>query len=417
MRLIKNYLTNNPCYQQGKAMNPTCIQVHSIGTPQPMAKKIMDNWNRSSAGAMVHAVLEPGGDVYEIMEYNKRPWADRGYGNQHAIAFEMTEPDTICYTGGANWEEKGGGSNTKAHVLGTYKVAVEYVAYLCQKFGFDPTGKTADGVPVVFSHKEGALRGISSNHADPNHLWDAYGLTMDQFRRDVKTTMDGGKIDVETEDNLTPPIPTPPAASVGDYTAGKEYVLQANMSVRTGPGVGYRRKTHNELTADGQRHDRDGNGCLEAGTVVTCKEVSVSGADIWIRTPSGWICAQSAGVTYIKEDAVATLSPAPAPEPMPTPKPSGGDWIRQLQHQLNVQFSAGLAEDGIAGPKTLAACITCRPGARGEITRLIQSKVGTTADGIWGNNTTAAVRAYQSAHSLAADGIVGKNTWRAMLGL
>ena len=415
MRLIKNYLTNNPCYQQGKPLNPTCIQVHSIGTPQPLAQKIMDNWNRSSAGAMVHAVMEPGGDVYEIMEYNKRPWADRGYGNQHAIAFEMTEPDTIRYTGGANWEEKGDGSNTKAHVLGTYKVAVEYVAYLCQKFGFDPLGKTADGVPVVFSHKEGALRGISSNHADPNHLWDAYGLTMDQFRKDVKTMMDGGNIDVETEDNLTPPTPTPPSASAGGYTAGKEYVLQANMSVRTGPGVGYRRKTHNELTADGQNHDRDGNGCLEAGTVVTCKEVSVSGADVWIRTPSGWICAQSAGVTYIKEDQAS--SPAPAPEPIPTPEPSGDDWIRQLQHQLNVQFSAGLAEDGIAGLKTLAACITCRPGARGEITRLIQSKVGTTADGIWGNNTTVAVKAYQSAHGLAADGIVGKNTWRAMLGL
>ena len=88
-----------------------------------------------------------------------------------------------------------------------------------------------------------------------------------------------------------------------------------------------------------------------------------------------------------------------------------------MQHQLNLQFSAGLAEDGIAGPETLAACITCRPGARGEITRLIQSKVGSTADGIWGNNTTAAVRAYQSTHGLTADGIVGKDTWRAMLGL
>lgn len=359
MRIIKNYLTNNPCYQQGKPMNPTCIQVHSIGTPQPLAKKIMDNWNRSSAGAMVHAVLEPGGDVYEIMEYNKRPWADRGYGNQHAIAFEMTEPDTIRYTGGANWEEKGDGSNTKAHVLGTYKVAVEYVAYLCQKFGFDPLGKTADGVPVVFSHKEGALRGISSNHADPNHLWDAYGLTMDQFRKDVRTMMDGGNIDVETEDNLTPPTPTPPAASAGGYTAGKEYVLQANMSVRTGPGVGYRRKTQNELTADGQKHDRDGNGCLEAGTVVTCKEVSVSGADVWIRTPSGWICAQSAGVTYIKEDAAPAPSPAPDPEPAPSPAPSS-------------RYSVG-------NTYTLQANMSVRDGASKSARRKSHSEL--TADG------------------------------------
>lgn len=193
MRLIQYYLTKNPCYQQGKYLNPTCIEVHSIGTPQPSAKKVADNWNRSSAGAMVHAVLEPNGDVYEIMQYNKRPWADAGYGNKHAIAFEMTEPNTIKYTGGANYVDNNP-TATKEHVLGTYQTAVEYTAYLCQKFGLNPLAKTPDGVPVVFSHKEGALMGISSNHADPNHLWNKYGLNMNQFRQDVKTKMDGGTI-------------------------------------------------------------------------------------------------------------------------------------------------------------------------------------------------------------------------------
>lgn len=105
------------------------------------------------------------------------------------------------------------------------------------------------------------------------------------------------------------------------------------------------------------------------------------------------------------------------PEPVQATGRAVSEWVRTLQHELNVQFHAGLAEDGIAGPKTLAACITCRQGARGNITRLIQEKTGTAVDGIWGKNTTAAVKKYQKDHGLAADGIVGKKTWRKLLNL
>ena len=50
----------------------------------------------------------------------------------------MTEPATIKYTGGASWIELSDGSNTKAVVLKNYRNAVEYFAYLCQKFGWNP---------------------------------------------------------------------------------------------------------------------------------------------------------------------------------------------------------------------------------------------------------------------------------------
>jgi peptidoglycan hydrolase-like protein with peptidoglycan-binding domain len=36
-------------------------------------------------------------------------------------------------------------------------------------------------------------------------------------------------------------------------------------------------------------------------------------------------------------------------------------------------------------------------------------------DGIIGKNTIAAVKAFQTAHSLTADGIVGAKTWAALL--
>lgn len=95
------------------------------------------------------------------------------------------------------------------------------------------------------------------------------------------------------------PDPDPTPEPSGDYVVGREYTLRSNMSVRTGPGTSYRRKSHSELTPDGRNHDRDKNGCLDAGTVVTCQEVQQNGSQIWIKAPSGWMCAKDGNTVYI----------------------------------------------------------------------------------------------------------------------
>lgn len=121
--------------------------------------------------------------------------------------------------------------------------------------------------------------------------------------------------------------------------------------------------------------------------------------------------------------APTTSTPvATAPKPTPTPTPSGDAWVRNLQVELNVQGFRDnngnkLVVDGIAGSKTLSACPTLRIGARGNITKLMQQKIGVAADGIFGNNTKQAVINYQRSKGLVADGIVGRNTWRKLLGL
>ena len=97
--------------------------------------------------------------------------------------------------------------------------------------------------------------------------------------------------------------------------------------------------------------------------------------------------------------------------------------VSVLQEELNNQFNANLIVDNIAGPKTLNACIRVRIGARGNITRWIQSKLNSlgynsgTIDGIFGVKTRDAVMQYQRDNKLVVDGVVGKNTWRSLLGL
>ena len=79
-------------------------------------------------------------------------------------------------------------------MLAAYKCAVELFAYLCQHFHLDPL---ADG--VIISHSEGCKRGIASNHGDVEHLWSKFGLSMGQFRKDIKAAMEGST----AEDSLT----------------------------------------------------------------------------------------------------------------------------------------------------------------------------------------------------------------------
>jgi hypothetical protein len=61
-------------------------------------------------------------------------------------------------------------------------------------------------------------------------------------------------------------------------------------------------------------------------------------------------------------------------------------------------------------------------GDRGEHVELLQRELArrgflsSTVDGIFGSNTEAAVRAFQSSRRLTADGVVGEKTWTALLG-
>lgn len=181
MKIIQNICKQSDCYKAGRTIAVKGLMLHSVGCPQPKAQPFINNWNKPGAKACVHAIVEPDGEVYQLLPWNHRGWHGGGDSNNTHIGVEMTEPDTIRYTGGSSWEETGDGEKTKAHVLASYRHAVELFAYLCNMFSLDPL---ADG--VILSHSEGHKRGIASNHGDVEHLWRKFGLSMTQFRKDVK---------------------------------------------------------------------------------------------------------------------------------------------------------------------------------------------------------------------------------------
>lgn len=101
--------------------------------------------------------------------------------------------------------------------------------------------------------------------------------------------------------NSTPAEEKPANESKNGYIVGRTYTIyvQTALNVRRGAGTNYSLVGYNNLTADAKKH-ATGSGALRNGTRVTCKEVRHIGNDVWMRIPSGWICAISGRNVYVK---------------------------------------------------------------------------------------------------------------------
>ena len=198
INIVEAFATKNKCYRMATPLTPQGIMLHSIGVPQPNAAVMAQNFNQyrpNGQSVCVHAFVQRDGKVYQTLPWTVQAWHCGGSANSTHIGIEMTEPASIAYMGhGADWRDLDTAA-TETHIRGTYAAAVELFAQLCTQYALDPL---EDG--VIISHAEGAARGIASAHADPTHLWRAFGLTMDGFRADVAAKMAAGNIDEEDDD-------------------------------------------------------------------------------------------------------------------------------------------------------------------------------------------------------------------------
>ncbi len=183
MKLINSILTKNDCYKTNRKITVKGLMIHSVGCSQPSAMAFIKQWDKPKVEKCVHAFVEPNGDVYQTLPWNHRGWHGGGSSNNTHIGVEMTEPSTIKYTGGSSWTDLNP-AKTKEHVMATYKASVELFAFLCKEFRLNPLESG-----VIISHSEGCKLGIASNHGDVEHIWRKFGLTMDQFRKDVNNKL------------------------------------------------------------------------------------------------------------------------------------------------------------------------------------------------------------------------------------
>ena len=201
LNVIKNYLTKNRCYHQGKTRKPIGIQIHTIGCAQGTAKAVCDYWNSSSVNACTTYICDAdvAGRVYQLLPEDYYSWADAGYGNRNLITMEIAESDFMKYTGGANFNVTNQ-ENFKRDILRGYDTAVQLCADICKRYKWNPMKKLPSGLYLISSHNEGRIAGLSTAHVDPDHVWSKVGLNMDTFRQAVVNAMNGK---VEDDDVTT----------------------------------------------------------------------------------------------------------------------------------------------------------------------------------------------------------------------
>lgn len=191
MKVVTQYMTNNPYVAKNQPMKVQGLMLHSVGCPQENPEVFYNNYNKSNFyAASVHGFI--GADkfiitapIFDIAGQSISLPHCGGSPNGTHIGIEMCEPSCIKYIGGATFTCSDVPRAT-AFVEKVTQNAVEIFARLCVFHGLNPL---QDG--VILSHYEGNQRGIASPHADPDHLWRQLGMNynMNQFRQDVVNKM------------------------------------------------------------------------------------------------------------------------------------------------------------------------------------------------------------------------------------
>ena len=275
LNIEKNYLTENRCYQTGAVCEKIGVQIHTIGTGQGTAQAVADYWNQGAVSACVHYCVDADipGKVLQFLPENIRSWADAGWGNNHLITVEICESDYISYSGGANYSMINS-DKARTDIMRGYRTAAELCVSICERYGWNPQAKLGNGMYVISSHAEGAAAGMSSNHADPAHIWSRFGLSMDGFRTDVAKMM-------RTEPGIKP---------------GVKVRLAQDIAVRDGVSskeqqAGYVKYTELSASAKKKAKRIAGNRArVKKGTVVKILETKTAwDGTVWIQVKSGWL--------------------------------------------------------------------------------------------------------------------------------
>ena len=185
----KKFLENNSCFLSPTKISPEFIIVHSTGVGYKDKDALFDRWNRPDT-LSVHGMVDDIG-AYHTLPLNYLAWHVGKKGNAKAVGFEICEPKNIVYLDKAHTKidrEKYDPMDFGVYMdfYDRYDNAVELAAHFCRKLRLTPDR--------ILSHREACKRGIASNHADVEHWFSLFNLTMDDFRAAVQKLLEPKRV-------------------------------------------------------------------------------------------------------------------------------------------------------------------------------------------------------------------------------
>lgn len=283
MNLKQYYLTKNECYQRNITMTVKGLMLHSTGANNPNLKRYVPNfdgtigdntngnhWDQfrpDGRQVCVHGFIGKlaNGSIATVqtLPWTMKGWHAGGDANSSYIGIEICED----------------GLEDNNYFNQVYNEAVEVYAFLCKEFNLNP-------MTDIICHCEGYKKGIASNHSDVMHWFPKHGKSMDTFRTDVQSKLNGSNVQPQ-------PAPVTPAEPQNGYLVK---VTCDVLNVRKGPGTNHGINT-----------------VVKKGEVYT-----IVGEDNgWgkLKSGAGWI-----KLSYTEKITSGSAPAAPAPAPAPKPK-------------------------------------------------------------------------------------------------
>ena len=248
--------TGNLCYTAYEVHDIRGILIHSTGVNTPWLRRYVGpddgivgggpynyGWNTPTPGGRLVAAHAFVGrdDAGTIMAYQVLPWEIMGWhsgsSDPNSEFSRNANANRNGYIGIEMCEDNLRGAE---HFTNVYYKTVELTAYLCVRYNIQPE------YPFIIGHAEAYAVGMASNHADPDHWFRLYGMSMFDFREDVK-------------------------ARVGQMLGVSAYPLTARISV-------------GGVTAEYDLLSVGGRAFMELGAAIDLLKADPE----WIREPNAW---------------------------------------------------------------------------------------------------------------------------------
>lgn len=325
-------------------ISPSYLVIHETADPGATAKQLMTYWRNNPDAYVVHYTMDLDGDtVYHAMADNRKAW-HVGNGNAYTVGIELCHATNksdfnkqwqeavkwagdylhkngwstdrlLCHNdcrlkwGGTDHTDPLGYFESYGKSWSQFKAAVQSYMQsgevgnggsVSQGGGTAVSGSgggsyVSPGTYTVTASALNVRTGPGVNYAKKSYSQLTANAKAHAYSNGC--LKQGTRVTVYECKNGWARIPSgwvstaylSRASSGGSSVSyGNTYAVTASaLNVRTGPGIGYAKKSYSQLTANAKAHAYS-NGCLINGTRVTAYQIQNG----WAKIPSGWVSTQ-----------------------------------------------------------------------------------------------------------------------------